>query len=49
MLKRALDNLKIDSDGNQHDENQYLALINDIIKYGTMVNGRNGNALTVFG
>jgi len=49
MLKRALDNLKIDSDGNRHDENQYLALINDIIKYGTMVNGRNGNALTVFG
>ena len=36
-------------EGNSHDENQYISLIKDIINYGKMVNGRNGNALTVFG
>ena len=48
MLKRALDNLK-NKNGEIHDENQYLFLIKDIIDHGIMVNGRNGNALTVFG
>ena len=32
-----------------HDENQYLNLISDIIDEGTMINSRNGNALTVYG
>lgn len=32
-----------------HDENQYLCLIKDILEHGNMENGRNGNALTVFG
>ena len=48
MLKRALDSLKKNGD-HTHDEYQYLALIKDIIDHGTMVEGRNGNALTVFG
>ena len=30
-------------------EQQYLDLIDDIIKNGTLINGRNGNTLTVFG
>ena len=33
----------------EHDENQYLNLIEDIINDGILVNGRNGNALTVCG
>ena len=49
MLKRALDNLKTGKDGDIHDEYQYISLISDIINYGTMVTGRNGNAQTVFG
>ncbi len=32
-----------------HDENQYINLIDDIINEGTMIEGRNGNALTVYG
>lgn len=49
MLKRALETLKNDGEGNFHDEHQYLGLIKDIIDSGEMVNGRNGNAKTVFG
>ena len=48
MLKIALESLKI-KDGLQHDENQYLRLIEHLLEYGTMENGRNGNALTEFG
>lgn len=48
MLKRALETLKT-RDGIIHDENQYINLISDIINHGTMINGRNGNAKTVFG
>jgi thymidylate synthase len=32
-----------------HDEYQYIKLIKDIIDHGTMENGRNGNAKTIFG
>ena len=32
-----------------HDENQYLSLINQILKQGTSETGRNGNVLSVFG
>ena len=52
MLKTALNNLKMRKYGDEnvyHEENQYLNLIDDILREGTMVNGRNGNALTVFG
>jgi len=49
MLKNALNNLKYRENGDKHDENQYLSLIKDILQEGTMVNGRNGNALTVYG
>ena len=49
MLKRSLESLKKGANGELHDENQYIALINDILAYGEMVDGRNGNALTVFG
>jgi thymidylate synthase len=49
MLKRALESLKINNQGNYHDENQYISLITDILNHGEIVNGRNGNALTVFG
>ena len=48
MIKRSLENLK-QRDGVYHEEFQYLTLIEDIINNGTMVNGRNGNALTTFG
>jgi len=49
MLKKALENLKTGKDGDIHDEYQYISLISDILNYGIMVNGRNGNTLTIFG
>ena len=48
MLKVALEALK-SRDGLYHDENQYLRLSEDLLYYGVMENGRNGNALTEFG
>ena len=48
MLKRTSINNKI-KNGNQHDEYQYINLINDILNYGTLEESRNGNAYTVFG
>jgi len=48
MLKRSLEYIK-EKNGIYHDENQYLYLIQDILTHGSMENGRNGNALTVFG
>jgi thymidylate synthase len=48
MLKIALEQLKV-KDNFNHDENQYLKLLDDIMKYGTMEKGRNGNALTIYG
>lgn len=33
----------------EHDEYQYLNLLNDILKNGVMEKGRNGNTLSVFG
>jgi thymidylate synthase len=33
----------------QHDEYQYLNLLNDILENGIMEKGRNGNTLSVFG
>ena len=48
MLKRLAEHNKII--GNCiHEENQYLNLIDDILKHGDMVNGRNGFAKTIIG
>ena len=52
MLKNALNMLKkrqFDDELLYHEENQYLNLIDDILKEGVMVDGRNGKTLTVFG
>ena len=52
MLKIALDSLKYGENKNpenKHDEYQYINLIKHILDYGTMVEGRNGNALTIYG
>ena len=40
---------KRDCFGNVHEEFQYLRLINDILDHGSMEEGRNGKAKTVFG
>ena len=48
MIKRVLNSLK-ERDGEVHEEYQYIALIEDIINYGTIVEGRNGNTLTTYG
>jgi thymidylate synthase len=48
MLSRALESIKF-RNNKKHDENQYIALIDDIIKHGDMVDGRNGKTLSVFG
>ena len=48
MLSRALESIKF-RNNKKHDENQYIALIDDIINHGDMVDGRNGKTLTVFG
>lgn len=48
MLSRALESIKF-RNNQKHDENQYIALIDDIIKHGDMVDGRNGKTLSVFG
>lgn len=48
MLKRALQHIKT-VDGKEHDENQYIQLIKDILEHGEMICGRNGNAKTIFG
>jgi thymidylate synthase len=48
MLKTALQSLKT-INGKQHDENQYLNLLRDIFEHGEMINGRNGNAKTIYG
>ena len=49
MLKNALNSLKIGPDGEFNDEYQYIGLIKDILNQGELINGRNGNALTIFG
>jgi thymidylate synthase len=52
MLKIALDSLKYGESKNpenKHEEYQYINLIKHILDYGTMIEGRNGNALTIYG
>jgi len=48
MIRSSLEKLK-ERNNKKHDENQYINLIQDIIQYGELVSGRNGNTLTVFG
>jgi len=48
MIRNSLKKLK-ERNGKQHDENQYINLIEDILDNGVMVEGRNGKALTIFG
>ena len=50
MLKRTLElNKGNKHDGQKHDENQYLHLIEDILQEGVMEVGRNGLAKTIVG
>ena len=52
MLKRLSSANKkslVEDSNDIHEENQYLSLIRDILECGYMEEGRNGNALTVFG
>ena len=51
MLKRVLEqsSKKIEGGSVIHDENQYLNLIKDILNYGDLVKGRNGNTKTIIG
>jgi len=49
MIKKLVEINKKDSEGNIHEENQYLNLINDIIEENNIVSGRNGNVLTTIG
>ena len=48
MLKNALKINKL-RDGKEHDENQYLNLIDDIIKAGEKLKCRNGTVFMVSG
>jgi thymidylate synthase len=48
MLSNSLKSIKI-RNGEVHDEYQYIQLIEDILKYGTLENGRNGYTKTVIG
>ena len=50
MLRRILEKNKVGKYGsNQHDEYQYLHLIDDILNEGKMELGRNGYAKTIIG
>jgi thymidylate synthase len=48
MLKTITKHAKTIND-ELHDENQYLNLIKDIINEGSLIEGRNGSTLAVFG
>jgi thymidylate synthase len=49
MLKNALRSQKTFNGKDYHDENQYLHLIDDILREGEMIYGRNGDAMTICG
>jgi thymidylate synthase len=50
MLKNTLKKAKLSKDGQtSHDEFQYINLIKDILEFGTLEKGRNGNTLTIIG
>ena len=48
MLSNSLKSIKT-RNGEVHDEYQYIQLIEDILKYGTLENGRNGITKTIIG
>tara|TARA_B100001758_G_C18352838_1_gene580886 strand:- start:312 stop:1229 length:918 start_codon:yes stop_codon:yes gene_type:complete len=48
MLKHRLHDLNI-RDNEYNPENQYLNLIDDILNYGEIFNGRNGSTKAIFG
>ena len=48
MLKRVLESNKYRNE-EYHEENQYLNLIEDILKENTVFEGRNGNTYAIFG
>lgn len=48
MLKHRLHDLNI-RDNQYNPENQYLNLIDDILNYGELFNGRNGSTKAIFG
>ena len=48
MLKHRLHDLNI-RDNQYNPENQYLNLIEDILNYGELFNGRNGSTKAIFG
>lgn len=49
MLRNLNKTKKYTDEEVTHDETQYVNLIEDILKHGIMVEGRNGNTKTVFG
>lgn len=49
MLKRAAQHLKVDENGESHDENQYTCLIKDILRHGEEISSRNGGVKAIFG
>ena len=49
MLKKLVEVNKKDKEGNFHEENQYINLIEDVINDNNIVVGRNGNVLTTIG
>ena len=48
-FKKSMDDERDDIIEIEHDENQYLNLIEDILSEGVFVDGRNGKALTICG
>lgn len=49
LKKQTEESTKRDCWGNHHEEFQYLRLISEINTYGSMEEGRNGKAKTIFG
>ena len=49
MNKRTFSTTLTSWTSDNHDENQYINLIHDILEEGSMEEGRNGKTLTVFG
>lgn len=48
MLKRILESNKI-INNYEHEENQYINLINDVLSNNEIYSGRNGNTYSIFG
>ena len=46
MIKRLVN---LDSSSKNSEENQYIQLIKDILQYGSLESGRNGETISIFG